>query len=228
MNPVLILTHNCLELTKKCVASVRAQDIDTRIHIVDNGSLDGTPLFCLGEKYIHLSACGENKGVSYGWNRYIQYNFDKGAEHILVLNNDTIIPPWFYSKLLTYDAPFITGVSVDSMDAIAQPSQWSQPAESPDFSAFLIRRDCWKKVGTFDEAMVHYASDLDYHVRAHQLGIPLLNSGVPFYHERSSTLRLASPEDRVAIEARAEADRETFRLKYGTKPGQPGYEELFK
>ena len=29
MNPVLILTHNCLELTKKCVESVLTQDVDT-------------------------------------------------------------------------------------------------------------------------------------------------------------------------------------------------------
>lgn len=228
MNPVLILTHNCLELTKKCVRSVEGQSIQATPFVWDNGSTDGTREYLAARGSTHHVNEG-NRGVSAGWNWMLDYLFKiRGANHVLVLNNDTIIPPLFYSKLLSYDVPFITGVSVDSMGAIEQPSQWSQPAESPDFSAFLIRRDCWEKVGTFDEAMVHYASDLDYHVRAHQIGIPLLNSGVPFYHERSSTLRLASPEDRVAIEARAEADRETFRLKYGTKPGQPGYEELFK
>ena len=33
MNPVLILTHNCLELTKKCVESVRAQDVEAYIFV---------------------------------------------------------------------------------------------------------------------------------------------------------------------------------------------------
>ena len=43
MNPVLILTHNCLELTKKCVESAKAQDIETvEFFFVDNASTDGT------------------------------------------------------------------------------------------------------------------------------------------------------------------------------------------
>jgi len=42
MNPVLILTHNCLDLTKRCVESIRAQDIDITLQVIDNGSTDGT------------------------------------------------------------------------------------------------------------------------------------------------------------------------------------------
>jgi len=42
MNYVLMLTRNNLELTKRAVESVRAQDIPTFVCMVDNGSTDGT------------------------------------------------------------------------------------------------------------------------------------------------------------------------------------------
>ena len=41
-NPVLLLARNCLELTKRCVESIHAQDIPTYILVIDNASTDGT------------------------------------------------------------------------------------------------------------------------------------------------------------------------------------------
>ena len=239
MNPVLILTHNCLELTKKCVASIQAQDIPTFIFIFDNGSTDGTQEWIEKNKIAGVGL-NVNKGVSYGWNKTLSVMFDgfngdtnvfddgSTAEHILVVNNDTIIPPWFYSSLLSYDVPFVTGVSVDSTDAIREPEPRKELAPCPDFSAWLIRREAWDKVGPFNEEMVNYASDNDWHVRAHRAGIQLWNAGVPFYHERSSTLRNASPKERRIIELQADADRKVFRELYGCLPWEPGYADLFK
>lgn len=223
MNPVLILTRNCLELTKRCVESVRRQDVPTETYIIDNGSTDGTHEWVeetrIGfEYFLNL---GWNRGVSAGWNEMLVELF-RDHDHVLVLNNDTIIPPWFYSKLLACNVPFVTGVSVDNMDAIAYPSQWAEMGECPDFSCFLIRREAWEQIGPFDEGMKHYASDIDYHVRARKLGIPLWNAGVPFYHERSSTLKLASLEDRRAIEIQADADRSYFKAKWGVPVEKAG------
>jgi GT2 family glycosyltransferase len=225
MTPVVILTHNNLELTKKCVESVLVQNITASLFIFDNNSTDGTSEWIVEQGFTGLLH-PENEGVSVGWN--VGLDFEDGASSVLVLNNDTVIPPWFYSSLLSYDVPFISGVSVDVISAIQYPLQWEKPAPCPDFSAFLIRRDCWEKIGPFDERMKFYASDCDYHVRAHRAGIQLLNSGVPFYHERSSTLKNADPEERANISARANADRQAFREKYGTIPGEPEYGELFK
>ena len=67
--------------------------------------------------------------------------------------------------------------------------------------------------------MVHYCSDLDYHIRAHRAGIRLLNSHVKFYHERSSTIRNANPFEREVIQRQADADRERFREKWGVEAG---------
>jgi len=73
-----------------------------------------------------------------------------------------------------------------------------------------------------------YASDCDFHIRAHRMGIPLYKAAVPFYHERSSTLRLAPPEEAAEIQAQANRDREVFRSIYNCLPGTKEYEELFK
>jgi GT2 family glycosyltransferase len=231
MNPVLILTRNNLELTKKCVESVRGQDIPTKLYIFDNASSDGTqdwysneiPPNCTWSQY-------ENLGVSRGWNIVLKkcFEFDD-AEHVLVLNNDTIIPPWFYRGLLSFKLPFVSGVGVDSLAQAMQPGiDVGRPTPNPDFSAFLIRRECWEKVGQFDERMKIYCSDCDYHIRAHRLGVQLSKVNLPYFHINSQTLKRATPEDRAEIEAQAGRDRMVFAEMYGCLPGSPEYEQLFK
>lgn len=229
MNPVLILTRNCLKLTKLCVESALSQDVETQVLIFDNGSTDGTLEWAKERlpKDSPIANSPMNLGVSHGWNFGLSLVFSRGASHCLVVNNDTVLPPWFYSELLAHEAPFVTGVSVGSMDEISGRPPRKELIESPDFSAFLIRRECWEKVGPFDESMVNYASDLDYHIRAWRKGVHLMNAGVPFYHERSSTLNNASQKDRRMIELQAEADRATLEEKWGCRAWDASYEAMF-
>jgi hypothetical protein len=145
--------------------------------------------------------------------------------HVFVLNNDIVLPRWFMSSLLSCDVPFITGAPVNNMEAIAT-QQSPSLSPNPHFSAFLIRREAWNKIGRFDEALVNYCGDLDYHIRAHRLGVPLWNSNIPFYHETSSTLNNAPPMERRHIELQADADRETFYQKWGVRAGSPEYGAL--
>jgi GT2 family glycosyltransferase len=223
-NPVLTLTHNGLEHTKKAIQSVFEQDIPTKMFVFDNGSTDGTIewLRSAGDRdnIIYMDCKPENLGVSRGWNEGLTELFRK-FEHVLVINNDVVLPAWFYGELLAYDVPFVTGVSVDDITRIVDPPPEEPLQPAPDFSGFLIRREAWIKVGPFDEAMRLYASDADYHIRACQAGIPLMKANVPFYHERSSTLRNASPEERQQINQQADSDRTVFLNKWGFKVGSP-------
>jgi GT2 family glycosyltransferase len=231
MNPVLILTHNCLELTKKCVASVRKQNIETSIWIVDNGSTDGTEDYLLGNrKEISSTRFGDNRGVSYGWNAGLRRLFElTETEHVLVLNNDTILPSNFYRDLLSYEVPFVTGTETREMTDIGPlVSHERNPLGlGPDFSCFLIRREAWEKIGPFDESMKIWCSDCDYDVRARKLGMPLMRANVIYYHERSSTIRKASQEEREEYAKIGDSDRAAFKAKYGCVPGSPEYAELF-
>lgn len=238
MNPVLLLAHNNLALTIRCIESLRQQALPIDVFVVDNGSRDDTPTW-LGTNAIASPQFNltyllnpTNAGVSAGWNYGLRYYFSQPwfCDHVLCVGTDTVLAPWFYRELLSYDLPFVTGVAVDQMSQLIEPTWLANPTleEHPDFSAFLIRKDCWEKVGPFDERMKLYASDCDFHVRAHRLGVPLYKASVPYYHERSSTLRLASPEERDEINVQANKDRAVFYSLYNCVPGQKEYEELFK
>jgi GT2 family glycosyltransferase len=228
MNPVLILTHNLIEMSKVCVTSALNQDIPTWVYLVDNDSQDNIYEWAKTVENVVPVQFKPQLGVSGGWNHGLKTLFEcEGAEHVLCVNSDTVLPPWFYSSLLSYDGPFISGVSVDNMDVIASPEPRKELAPCPDFSAWLMRRECWDKVGKFDESMVLYASDLDYHIRAHRAGVRLMNAGVPFYHLRSSTLNNANPKEKRAIQMQADADRLEFYRKYGFHTWSPEYSAQF-
>ena len=229
MNPVLILTHNNLELTKRCVESVHHQDIPVSLMIFDNGSTDGTLEWTksLGVS-CSVRANQINEGVSFGWNDGLKNSFDAWkADHCLVLGNDTMIAKSFYRTMLSVDIPFVTGVSVENMAQAHEPPCVFPLTPNPDFSAFLIRREAWEKIGPFDQRMVNYCSDCDYHIRGHRLGVPMMKASVPFYHERSSTTNLAPPAEQAQLHAQANLDRAFFYQKYGVLPGTEAYEKLF-
>ncbi len=231
MNPCLILTRNNLNLTKRCVESVRKQDIPTKICVYDNGSTDGTREWLESQRGEGFGWNGpsKNDGVSKGWNEGLNYLFDHlDYDYVLCPGNDTVLAPWTYSSLLSCNVPFVTGVDVNSMVQLPERPDIFPLTPNPDFSCFLIRRECWEKVGPFNEQMKFYVQDCDYHIRAHKLGIPLMKASVPYYHERSSTMRLAPKEERDAICEQANRDREVFRSIYGCIPGERGYENLFK
>jgi GT2 family glycosyltransferase len=207
---------------------VKAQDVETYIHVIDNGSTDGTIEWMEGEyirgERLRHRPLGKNEGVSVGWNQALTYIFERNiADHCLVLNNDTEIPPWFYRELLACDVPFVTGVTCVDRGQVMLPPVRSL-TDGPDFSAFLIRRSAWETIGPFDESMVHYCSDVDYDIRARKLGLTLHNCHVKFYHERSSTLKLASPEDQRAIQEQSNRDHLAFKSKYGKFPNELGWQ----
>jgi GT2 family glycosyltransferase len=197
--------------------------------VFDNDSTDGTAEW-LKDVYPEVFSIQSyrNSGVSHAWNQCLNLAFglDK-ADHVLVVNNDTVFPPWFYERLLSYDIPFATGVSVGSMAEIQTKPPVSEPIEAPDFSAFLITKNVWETVGSFDEKMVMYVQDLDYHIRAYRAGIHLWNTQTPFYHARSSTLAQCDPRERRLIEMRADADRAVFATKWGCAACSKDYEAMF-
>ena len=229
MNPVLTLTHDNFTMTQRVIQSVKDQDIPTEMMVIDNNSSDGTWQFLLAQGFGrgYSFAYPTNRGVSVGWNDGLSILFNRGAEHVLVVGNDTWLPKTFYRTLLECNVPFVTGVAVDNYEQANQPPQTSPLEPHPDFSAFLIRKECYEKVGTFDERMKLYSSDQDYHLRAHRMGVQLWKAPVPYYHERSSTLRNASHEEQCELYEQSHQDRRFFQEKHGVVPGSQEYEALF-
>jgi len=224
ITPCVMLTHNALPLTQAAVKSVLEQDTPVQLRVVDNGSTDGT------WDWLQTQSCMKWQffpplGVSAGWNFALTDVF-RHFDHAVVINNDVQLLPSTVRVLTADPGEFVTAVSV------GDPAQlnWDgviRKRPHPDFSCFMIRRSCWQKVGGFDESMVLYASDADYHLRMHQAGIEAYTIGIPFYHYASGTLKSVDPEEAMRIRQKADKDRETFHRKWKVKVGSVGYYARF-
>lgn len=226
MNWIVMPVHNCLTLTQRCIPTLFRQTIPVRLFIANDGSTDGTAPYLNSLDTDVVQHTTADIGVTETWNRALHYLFSQGAPHVLVVNNDTEFLPEFYETLLKWDAPFVTGVSVNSRDKMRIiPPLAASP--HPDFSAYLIRRECWERVGPFDESMKFYCQDGDYHLRMNHAGVRAVALNVPFYHERSATIKSASPEEQQAMQEQAQEDRAAFQRKWGCVMGTPEYTALY-
>lgn len=240
MNPVIIPTHNCYELTARCLDSVLLQDIPVSILVIDNGSTDERMRKYLMDingaaGIVECIFLPRNEGVSKAWNIGLAAFFNSGqAEHALVLNNDLEIPPQYYRLLLETGENFISGTNIGSpngtcywLNGIVPHPERKYRIPHPDFSAFLIRKLCWDLVGSFDESMVFYAQDCDYHVRMNREGIWAGSINLEYYHYASGTLKQATDEEKQQIALQADSDRDAFTKKYGCRIGTAEYDKLF-
>lgn len=222
-----MLTYNCIELTKQAVADALAQDIPTHLWVMDDGSTDGTLPYL--RSLPRVSVCSSrHRGVSAMWNIGLNPLFHNGVPHVLVVNNDVRLRPDTYCHLRDDGGLFVTcvGTSDGALWPGGEPSGRTRP--HPDFSCYLIRKECWDRVGEFDEAMRSYCSDGDYHLRMHKAGIEAYCLDLSFYHYASGTLKNVSEADRLRILKQAELDREAFERKWGCAMGSVEYYDKFK
>ena len=98
---VIILNWNGKEDTLACLKSLEKVETPHQTLVVDNGSTDDSVASI--RKYfpsIHLIETGENLGYAEGNNVGIRYALDKGADYLLILNNDTLVDPQILSAFL--------------------------------------------------------------------------------------------------------------------------------
>jgi GT2 family glycosyltransferase len=239
VNPVLILSYNGLPDLQRCIDSVRMQDIETYIVVLDNGSTDGSRewLATQHENGLFCIQSYHNSGVSAGWNHGLRLTFANHEwDSVLVLNLDTVLPTYFYRELLSYNVPLVTGKPVYDPMEVSTLTGSPMASEArrgvalqphPCFSAFLLTRACWETVGPFDESMFGWASDCDLHARAHRLGVGFWKAQTPFWHQAGSTTRNAPEKEREWFIQQANRDRAAFKAKWGCEPGTEEYSALF-
>ena len=198
----VILAWNHYQDTEEClktVASLEAEHLE--IVLVDNGSSDQTP-----EKVrksfpqVHVIENGQNLGVPAGYNVGFKYALQKGANYILMLNNDTVLPPDMLTELLRV-AEADSNVGIVMPKVLYHGSKddvWSSggryrafpPAilmtdnrpgmadqvhliEYAPSCALLIHRQAFELAGLFDPGYLFLYDDWDFseRVRAHGLNI---------------------------------------------------------
>lgn len=231
LNWIVMPIYNQLALTRDAIASCLAQDIAGGVRVltvIDRGD-DGVAQWLRAQHPAVEVVAAPGCGVSKAWNLALDHIFNTlEMEHALVINSDVRLRPDTYRLLLGDGAGFVTCVGTSSGAKFpgGEPSGRKRP--HPDFSAFLIRRECWQRIGRFDERLKIYTSDLDYHIRMHQAGIDAFCIDLPFWHYASGALKHTDVDDRERILKQAQLDREAFTVKWGVQAGSPEYYDLFK
>ncbi|HKO38780.1 MAG TPA: glycosyltransferase family 2 protein [Solirubrobacterales bacterium] len=93
---VVIPSWNSLDLLPRCLASLRAQDVELELLVVDNGSEDGSPAYLEREGVPHVDL-PRNVGFAAAVNLGVRRT---GAAAVLVLNADTVLEPGAVAALL--------------------------------------------------------------------------------------------------------------------------------
>lgn len=203
---VVVLTWNGREDTLACLRSLQhARWDDLDVVVVDNGSADGTeeavkaafPEVVTIQNHANLGFAGGN-------NVGIDRALDRGAEAVLVLNNDTVVSPDAISALvaameadplvgacspvLPYAGDparlWFAGSSYDPTRARAgRASAYETSAALPTApvritravgAAMLVRRSVIERVGAFAEELFYLYEDVEWSLRMRAAGWHIL------------------------------------------------------
>ncbi len=200
---VVTLAWNRRDDTLACLDSLAHSTREFRAIVVDNGSTDGTPdVVCAAFPQVRVMVVGRNLGFAGGMNIGLRCALEAGAEHVLIVNNDTLIDPLLLDRLLAHAAPDVGALSpliyyASQPDVIwaagSARSRWTleqvgdlrgrrdngqwPPVVERDFvpgCAMLFSSEALERVGLFDERFFFYYEDNDWCLRARRAGFRLL------------------------------------------------------
>jgi GT2 family glycosyltransferase len=198
----VVLSWNGRDDTLGCLASLRAVEHEPLdVIVVDNGSTDGTAE-AVREQFpeVELLRSEENLGFAEGNDIGIRHALERGADHVLVLNNDVEVEPGFVgalvaeaerrpdagalcSKILYFeprDRIWFAGATFDPRRGYGRHLRYREPddpAETEPWetdracgAAMLVPRAVLEQVGDLDRELYLYAEDVEWSLRARAAG----------------------------------------------------------
>ena len=233
----------CVDSMQVAMVYAKDHDIDCRILFIDNASSDETKIEAgkrVSDRFAHKrneDRWGFQKSVNFGVNDA----WERGFDYALVCNNDILLHPealWRLVEGFEKSHEELVGM-VTCMDVrgeiepgkLAQMSAKAKEdcpeAKHPNFSAFMLSRQCWEDIGEFDELFAPaYFEDNDYHYRMQLDGIAaIVYPPALFYHYGSGTQNEGNETGQPIVPGPLfENNRASFVKKWGGVPAQ----ETFK
>jgi hypothetical protein len=235
---VIVPVVNNWAMTEQSLYDLLGQSIPTRILVAAQGVDPDlrTHLEKLGEKFSDRVFCvfwnPPIPSLSGVWNRCLDFVWTTGANEALVVNNDTRLNPLTCETLLDAQtethALFVSAVGVTAEQfRLDEPRLTDFSARGgPDFSCFLIARECHRRFRFDEQHIPAFAEDLTYH-RELMLageGQRIFSVNIPYLHYASQTLKTMSPEKRAKIEHQINT---ISRVHYERSWGGPVNQETY-
>ena len=199
---VVVLSWNGRDDTLRCLSSLaQVEYARLDVVVVDNGSSDGSAEAVeAGFPDAVVIRMGRNAGFSGGVNAGIAAALERGADAVLLLNNDMVVESGFLAPLVRASLqPGVAAACSQILFADVPDRVWYAgasfhprrghhgrnigfgkaplPATSPTYQvdcacggAMLITRDAVEEIGLFDEELFAYREDLDWSLRARERG----------------------------------------------------------
>lgn len=207
---IIIVTYNNLALTKLCFESLfrHTEYPNYEVIVVDNLSSDGTPeyLQALAQQQPQLKVI-LNPG-NYGFAKANNQGIAAASgEYLVLLNNDTIVPPGWLSRLLRHlhdpqiglAGPVTNSIGNEAkipvpyrswleMCAFTRQQTWQHHQLAADIHVLAmycvaLRRAVFDQIGPLDEQFgIGMFEDDDYSVRIRQAGLRVLCAADVFIH----------------------------------------------
>lgn len=187
----VVLSWNGREDTLACLRSLEGEDVE--VIVVDNASNDGSADAVKGAEVIRNE---RNLGYAGGMNVGIRRALEQGADAVLLLNNDVEVDPGAIHAMVAVSegagavSPLIVfaddpeeiwyaGARFDPRSGyhgrqLTDRIETVRETERICGAAVLMTRQSLERVGLFDEELFAYAEDVDWSLRARDLGLPLL------------------------------------------------------